>query len=357
MLLSAQFANRLRRPLSLSVVRHALRRVRMTARSGRTVGLLKESSYETWIAQHEPDARQLDEQRGRAPTLAYQPLISLITPIYTTPPDLLRAMLESVRAQTYPNWELLVVDGASTQRHVKRLLAAAAHDDTRVRLVELPNNLGIAGNSNVALEQANGEFVALLDHDDVLAPSALFAVAQTLNDNPEWDVLYSDNDVLAEDGRTRYHPLFKPGWSPEIMLSANYMTHLTVVRSSLVRAVGGLCPAMDGAQDWDLFLKVSERSTRVAHIPQMLYHWRDSAHSTATDTNRKPYARAAQLKAIGNHLRRQGLSEARAYMDASGFIRVAWACQGTAKAQEPLRCWNNALIRSCRKHSTRISKL
>ncbi|MCA1553693.1 MAG: glycosyltransferase, partial [Chloroflexi bacterium] len=261
----------------------------------------------------------------------YQPLLSIVTPVFNTPPHMLRAMLESVRAQTYANWELCLVDAGSSDPEVHQIVAEAARTDARVKRIVLERNLGIALNSNAGIEQAQGEFIVLLDHDDTLAPFALHAVAERLNQNREWDVLYSDHDLLSENGRTRSKPLLKPGWSPSILLSANYMTHLTVLRTSLVRQVGGFREGMDGAQDWDLFLRLVERTKHITHIPQILYHWRDSAQSTATDDQHKPYARRAQLKAIRNHLERQGLSEPRAFVDGSGFIRVAWGYERTAK--------------------------
>ncbi|MCA1553355.1 MAG: glycosyltransferase family 2 protein, partial [Chloroflexi bacterium] len=227
-------------------------------------------------------------------------------------------------------------------------LSEAARDDARVNVVTLERNLGISGNSNAAVKHARGEFIALLDHDDVLAPFALYEVARVLNQDRDWDVLYSDNDVLTADGRARLHPLFKPDWSPAIMLSANYMTHLTLVRTALMREVGGFCTETDGAQDWDLFLRLSEHTTRIAHIPQILYHWRDAPQSTAMDTSRKPYAREAQLQVIGAYLLRQGLHEGRAFMDRSGFIRVEWSYDQTRLVSIIVPSNGaNALLRRC----------
>jgi O-antigen biosynthesis protein len=171
---------------------------------------------------------------------------------------------------------------------------------------------------------ASGEFCALLDHDDLLSPDALYEAASFINQNPACDLIYSDHDLLSADGTRRFGPLFKPDWSPEIMLSANYMTHLTVIRTGILKETGGFDPQMDGAQDWDLFLRVSEKTSAIGHIPRILYHWRDLPGSTASDIWQKPLAPLAQLKAIRAHLVRKNLKQPRAFFDPSGFIRVRW---------------------------------
>lgn len=281
--------------------------------------------FPSWIIQNEPSSGTLLRQEKFAQDFAYTPLISIITPTFNPDPQILSDTISSVLAQTYKNWELCLVDGASDKPGVKETLEGFDAQDDRIRLTRLDKNLGISGNSNKALQMARGIFVAFLDHDDVLAPFALFEVVKKLNQDPGWDLLYSDHDLLAPDGSERYQPLFKPDWSPEIMLSANYITHLTVIRTELVRDVGGFDPQMDGAQDWELFLRISEHTEKIAHIPKILYHWRDSGGSTADDIWAKPYAPPAQLRAIQGHLTRQGLPQAEAFFDDSGFIRVKWA--------------------------------
>jgi GT2 family glycosyltransferase len=283
-----------------------------------------EVSYHDWIAAHEPQSDEIARQAEIAAGWAYQPLISILTPVYNTEPGFLRAMVDSLLAQSYSNWELCLVDGASSRPDLPPVLQQIAGLDGRIRLKRLSENLGISANTNAVLEIAAGEFVAFLDHDDLLAPFALFEVVQALNQNPSLDLIYSDHDLLSSDGARRYQPLFKPDWSPEIMLSANYLTHLTVARADLVRQVGGLDPQTDGAQDWDLFLRLCERTAKIAHIPKILYHWRDAGGSTAADIWAKPYAPPAQLRVISAHLRRLGLAGAEAFFDRSGFIRVRW---------------------------------
>jgi len=300
-----------------------LRSLGWRRRSG--VGRQDWVAYQAWRARQAPSPVDLERQRQTWTTFLHRPLISIITPTYNTPADALRAMLDSVLAQSYPNWELCLVDGGSTTPAVADLLRDYASCDARLRVRRLPNNLGISGNSNVALEMAEGEFVALLDHDDVLEPHALFAVAEALNRQPETDLIYSDHDVLSADGRVASHPVFKPSWSPETMLSANYLTHLTVLRTAVVREAGGFVPDTDGAQDWDLFLRVGEKTSRIVHLPLVLYHWRSSTGSTARDIRAKPGVPGTQLRVIEHHLARQGLVNPRARFDDSGFIRVDWA--------------------------------
>ncbi len=282
------------------------------------------TTYKRWIDQNEPDSAELIQQTNRAAKFAYTPLISILVPVYNPPLPVLEQALTSAMAQTYPFWELCLVDGASSSPGVRDLLIHFSELDQRIHLKLLDENLGISGNSNHALAMAQGEFTAFLDQDDLLAPFALFEIAQALNQNRSLDMLYSDHDLLEFDNSRRKQPLFKPDWSPEIMLSANYITHLTVVRTSLVRAVGGFDGEMDGAQDWDLFLKVSERTSKIAHIPKILYHWRDSRDSTASNIWAKDYAPAAQLRAIKVHLTRLGQSGVQVFFDPSGYIRVQW---------------------------------
>src|SRR5262249_31577481 len=193
--------------------------------------------YEMWIADNEPSPLGLKQQRIVSKELTYYPLFSVVTPVYNPPPDLLKVAIESVIDQTYGRWELCLVDGASTDPAVREVLTQYSGADPRVQVKLLDRNLGISGNTNEAIAMAHGEFIALLDHDDTLAPSALFEVAQALNRDPDCDIVYSDHDVLSADGQKRSHPLFKPGWSPEIMLSANYITHFTVLRTEAVRNV------------------------------------------------------------------------------------------------------------------------
>jgi GT2 family glycosyltransferase len=257
--------------------------------------------YSRWIQKHEPSPQDIRQQRARS--FARRPTISIVMPTYNTPAAFLTAVLDSVLAQTYPHWELCVADGCSTAEWVRPTLEQYAAKDSRIKLAFLDLNRGISGNTNAAMELATGEFVTFVDHDDTLAPFALFEVASALNQDPEADVIYSDEDKLDESGR-RVDPYFKPDWSPDTLRSYNYICHLLVVRRSLVESLGGLRSGFDGAQDYDLVLRATEQARRIVHIPKVLYHWRMHQQSTAYDTKSKSYLVEAGCKALTEHLER-----------------------------------------------------
>ena len=281
-------------------------------------------TYTKWFFQNEPNEEQLNQQRLFSKDLQYRPKISIVLPVFDTPIPFLIELLSSVIAQTYDNWELCVANGSPDNQPLVDELEKHTKIDTRIRILHLEKNLGISGNSNKALDMANGEFVALLDHDDTLAPFALFEVASLLQESPDLDLIYSDHDYISSDGKTRLWPLFKPDWSPDIMFSANYITHLTVLRTTIVRQVGGFDPSTDGAQDWDLFFRVLDVTNRIAHIPKVLYHWRETPQSSANNSDAKPYAAQTQLVTITKQLQKQGLTGVESFFDARGGIHVKW---------------------------------
>ena len=258
--------------------------------------------YRRWIARHEPNAAQLVKQRSFPFPTA--PKISVVVPVYNPPAEYLEAMVKSVQAQTYANWELCLAD-ASPQPHVKPILQKFAAQDSRIKVQFLESNLGIAGNSNAALALATGEFVALLDHDDTLAPFALFEMVTALTANPQAEFFYSDEDKLDTAGE-RVEPNFKPDWSPETLLSRNYICHLLMLKRNLIERIGGFRPGFDGAQDYDLVLRASEIAGPIVHVAQVLYHWRMHAASTALNKGSKNYAYDNGKKAIAEHLARVG---------------------------------------------------
>jgi GT2 family glycosyltransferase len=288
------------------------------------------SKYLRWIHQHEPSEEEIAGQRDDLMQLPYRPLISVVMPTWKPDLALLNHTLQSLLDQTYDRWELCVADGAS-DIEARRLLSKFRRQDDRMGVRFLDRNQGISGNTNEALRMATGEFVAFVDQSDVLAPFALARVVEELNRNPGLDVLYSDWDVLSEDGHARFNPFFTPEWSPDLLLSTNYMTHLSVVRRSFVESVGGMRPEMDGAQDWDLLLRVTEQTDRVARIPGILYHWRADPSSAVLSLGAKPRAGDAQLRAIGERLRRTG-EEGRVERTADGEIRVRWQIRGDPRA-------------------------
>jgi len=273
----------------------------------RTTGL-SFSNYPDWILANEPKEEQLSEQRAQAKGFGYRPLISLIVPVWNTPKNILDQTIASALQQTYENWELCIADGASTLE-TKKLLSNWAEKDVRIKIKSLDENKGIAVNSNKALSFAHGEFVAFLDHDDLLAPFALFEIAHQLQIDPAVDVIYSDEDKTDESGR-RFDPFFKPDFSPDYLRSVNYMPHFLVVRKSLGDEIGWFREGYDGAQDYDLILRLVEKARGVVHIPKILYHWRVWSASTASGSDAKPYANNAGKKALQEHLIRTGLSSA-----------------------------------------------
>lgn len=287
-----------------------------------------DARYALWIARREPQPGTLRGQITlslytlKARRLRYRPRFSVVMPVFNPRLKHLRTAVESVRAQCYPEWELCIADDGSTDAAVRRLLEDYAAHDPRIKVQFLGERRGIVGASNAALDLATGEFVAFLDHDDELAPWALYEVAQALNAEPDLDVIYSDEDKLDEQGR-RTEPFFKPEFSPETLLSMNYIGHLLVIRRELVEAVGRFRPGFDGSQDHDLVLRVTERTSRVRRIPKVLYHWRKVPGSTAQDIAAKPLAVKASLQAISEALERRK-RPGRPEVVVPGWYRVCW---------------------------------
>jgi len=262
------------------------------------------ADYHRWIALQEPNEEELEAQRKASAAFKKKPLISILTPVFDPPVDVLAELIESVLAQTYPYMELCLGNFGKSDS-VKRVLDDYAERDGRVKVYEFAENLGIGGNSNLLLEKVQGEFVALLDHDDTISPDALYENARLINE-ADYDFIYSDKDMMDEQGN-RYEPLLKADSSPETMLNANYFTHFDVMRTSIVRGVGAWDSDTDGAQDWDLFLKIMNVTDKIAHLPKILYHWRVIATSTALSIDTKPYALAGQRRAVQKYLDTQGI--------------------------------------------------
>jgi O-antigen biosynthesis protein len=260
--------------------------------------------YQRWFEQHRAKPKELKVMRAESRKFVNQPLISVITPVFNTPVRWLEQAVASVTMQAYENWELILVDDASTDQAVAKCLAGIGTRDSRVRIFRLERNGGISAASNYALEQARGEWIGLLDHDDVLEPDALFQNASLLQQFPDADLVYSDEDKLTEAGFER--PQFKPDWSPDLFLSCNYISHFMIAGRALVQRVGGFRSEFDGAQDYDLLLRVIEQTDRIHHIPRVLYHWRRSASSSAIDVRQKPGQLEAARRAVEQHLQRQG---------------------------------------------------
>lgn len=300
-----------RRPLSSTI--HALaadirqRGVLGALRQPPTAALPAEDAlvYQNWVAANTRDAQALTELAGKATALPHPPRFSVVMPVYNTDPRWLGAAIESVRAQVYPHWELCISDDASPGEATVRCLAGYAAD-ARIKMMRRAVNGHIAAASNDALAMATGDFVALLDHDDELAPDALAEMALAIAANPDADILYSDEDKIDPDGK-RCDPFFKPDWSPEHFLGQMYTCHLTVMRRALINEIGGFRSAFDGTQDYDLWLRMISRTSRIHHVARVLYHWRKIPGSAASAVDAKNYAlenmkRALQEHADRNHL-------------------------------------------------------
>lgn len=279
-----------------------------------------------WIAANEPDEAALNMQRLTSKSFAYKPLISVILPVYKVPRDVLDETLASLEAQTYTTWQACIVWADTEDTDGWQYLSRRVEGDSRFAIRLLEENSGISGNSNAALEMVEGEFVALLDHDDTLTPWAFYDVVQRLQQTPDLDFIYSDKDGITADGSMRLNALFKPAWSPEMLHSVNYLTHLNVMRASMLREIGGWRKETDGAQDWDLFFRITERTRKIARLASIHYHWRILPTSTATGLQAKPYAAQGQLRAQQDHFLRRGLP-ASVVPSPEGMFHVRWPSQ------------------------------
>lgn len=245
--------------------------------------------------QHDQNTNPVEESKNSDNPIAHKPLISVVMPTYNTAPEWLTKACESVRRQIYPNWELCIADDASTNEVIRPILENYTRLDSRIKVVFREENGGISAASNSALEIATGEYIALLDHDDELAPEALYWMANEIDIHADADIIYSDENKISPDGS--YTDFFyKPDWSPELMFNCMYMGHLTVYRKALIDQLGGFRSEFDFSQDYDLALRATEVARTIRHIPRILYHWRQADGSAAQGD--KPYARTSNLAAL-----------------------------------------------------------
>ncbi len=266
----------------------------------------RRAQYRRWLAVHTPSADDVRRMRADADARAGAPVFSLIMPVHDPQRVWLEAAIHSVLGQAYAHLELCIADDASTQPYVRAVLERAA-TDPRVRVVHREQRGGIAVASNSAIDLASGEFIGFIDHDDVLRPHALYAMATYLREHPDADLVYSDEDKLLPDGGVGI-PTFKPDYSPDRLLAENYINHFTVMRRSLVADVHGFREGYDGSQDHDLVLRVAERARHVGHVSDVLYGWRMVAGSTAISADYKPLAREAGRRAVDDALHRRGIA-------------------------------------------------
>lgn len=265
------------------------------------------SEYEKWCEQHETlskeDENAIAVHLGR---IAKRPVISVVMPVYDPAESLFVKAIESVCAQLYPHWELCIADDASTQPYVKAVIERYTKKDPRIKAIFRPQNGHISHASNSALELATGDYVALFDHDDVLARTALYEVATELQAYPDAQFVYSDEDKIDGEDR-RFDPYFKPDWNPDLFHAQNYTSHLSVFRTDLLRSLGGFRVGFEGSQDWDLTLRAIEKipESAIRHIPKVLYHWRAVPGSTALQLAEKSYPKDAARRALLEHFERR----------------------------------------------------
>ena len=259
----------------------------------------EEKIYKKWIEQNEPNKQELENQRNTK--FEMNPKISIVVPVYNTPEEFFKELVQGLQNQTYSNWELCLADGSPEpikymQQYPKK--------DERIKYKVIGENKGISGNTNEALTLATGDFIGLLDHDDLLPAFSLYEVVKAINENPEVEFIYSDEDKLETTKGPRYGVFFKPDFSPYTLNSANYICHFSVFKKELMDKLGGFRSEYDGSQDFDIVARASELTKNIVHIPKALYHWRAHKNSTAQNSDSKPYAFEIGKKVIKDHIKR-----------------------------------------------------
>lgn len=283
-------------------------------------------SYEKWIRQNTPDGTELEKER--AEQFPYTPLFSIVVPLYRTKEEYLRELIGSVRDQTYGNWELCLSDGSGQDSSLTELLNRYSEEEPRIRVIHSEVPLGISENTNAAIEKASGEYLVFADHDDILAPDALYECVSRLNQDSSYDVLYSDEDKISMDGKKRFDPQFKPDFNLDLLRSMNYICHLFVVKRSLAEKAGDLDAAYDGAQDYDFIFRCIEKAEKICHIPRILYHWRCHQDSTAVNQESKLYAFEAGRRAVQAHFERMGIRAKVSQGEHLGLYRTVYPVEG-----------------------------
>lgn len=292
-------------------------------------------TYDIWFRSHKLSEEEYNRQKET--TFDYMPLISIIVPVYHPEPFVLREMIESVKYQSYSNWQLCLADGGDINSkkglQVNRILEAYEKQDSRISYYKLDKNEGISGNTNQAYKLAKGEYIALLDHDDMLASDCLFEVVSALNEE-KYDIIYTDEDKIGTDSENHSDPQFKPDFSIDYLRTHNYITHFFVVNREVIgdgpfatqdgadSGDGPFDREYDGAQDYDFILRCVEETDHIYHIPKVLYHWRAGSVSTAGDPYAKSYTDEAGLKALKAHIERCGENAEVLESDMTNFYKV-----------------------------------
>lgn len=289
---------------------------------GKTVGLLYEKAthkdqkdYERWLERHKITEAIREVQKETV--FDKQPCFSIVVPLYKTQEKYLKELVESIKGQTYSNWELCLSDGSGGDSPLKEILKELEHSDSRIKVISLKESLQIAENTNAAIDIATGDYIVFADHDDILSVDALYECTKCINENQEVDMIYSDEDKVSMDGQTYFEPHFKPDLNMDLLCSVNYFCHLVVVKRQLLEQAGKLNGEYNGAQDYDFVLRCVENTDAVYHIPKILYHWRAHMDSTAENPESKRYAFEAGRRAIQKHYERIGLKDA--YVEETAY--------------------------------------
>lgn len=282
---------------------------------GKTMSLLYEKAihkeqkdYERWLERHKITETIREAQKETV--FDKQPCFSIVVPLYKTQEKYLNELVESIKDQTYSNWELCLSDGSGADSPLKEILKELEHSDSRIKVISSKESLQIAENTNAAIDIATGDYIVFADHDDILSIDALYECAKCINENSKVDMIYSDEDKVSMDGQTYFEPHFKPDLNMDLLCSVNYFCHLVVVKRQLLEQAGNLNGEYNGAQDYDFVLRCVEKTDVVYHIPKILYHWRAHIDSTAENPESKRYAFEAGRRAIQKHYERIGLKEA-----------------------------------------------
>lgn len=294
---------------------------------GRNMYASKNKRYKIWIENNEPTFEEIEEQKKEK--FKIEPKISLVVPMYNTPIKYFKELVESLINQTYENWELCLADGSIEKNEQ---LQEIINKDNRIKYKFLNENKGISANTNSAIQMATGDYIALLDHDDLIPVFCLYEIVKTINKNPEVEFIYTDEDKITGDDNKRYDPHFKPDFSIDTLRSNNYITHLAVFKKELMNKLEGFRDEYNGAQDFDIILRMAENTNKIVHIPKILYHWRVHQDSTAMISAAKPYAYEAGKRAVEDHLKRQNLKAKVTHGgDMHGVYQVEYEVEGNPK--------------------------
>lgn len=264
------------------------------------------SNYQKWIKANEPNEKELEQQRKTR--FEFMPKISIVVPMFNTPEKYFKELVQAVQSQTYSNWELCLADGSGTKLEYIDKIIEPVKEKVKYKLLD--KNLGISGNSNEALKLVTGDYIALLDHDDIIPYFALYEVVKAINENPGVDFIYTDEDKILEESNKRISPHFKQDYSIDTLRSYNYICHFSIFKKELMDKLKGFNSEFDGSQDYDLILRATEQAKKIVHIPKILYNWRINSNSVASGASAKPYAYVAAKKAILESIKRSGIEGA-----------------------------------------------